>query len=420
MSDWRVVQHYGFGAARVRLCPEPCGLPAPDPWAPGRALRALAAELRAAGVRAGLAGGLRLLPGLALGTALVLALFLTSVREHPDADLRVVRFETPAPKPPPAPPLPEIAPLPEPVPPPPPLPTLAAPVRPPAEPPPVLAQAPRTAPEPPPVRARAPRSAPAAPPRASPLRARPSLPAVPQLARQEPVSRPAAPQRSLPAVPAAPRPDVRIDGVARAEAPPVTLPAPAEPPSPDLASRGSRPLAAPRPALDLAMPASPAPASPASPAPPGAGVRRPQLRPEPSGRAERPQQLAVAALPGAAREASAAVRPAAGRVDREAPELEARRGAAEPRLAGVALGSLAACVSDRREDELKLRVMAERGAAGECASSAGRYRFVETRNLNAFLMWVERAPARPEADRCVELSLALDCLAHSRRRSREI
>jgi hypothetical protein len=106
-------------------------------------------------------------------------------------------------------------------------------------------------------------------------------------------------------------------------------------------------------------------------------------------------------------------------VTREAPTGAARRGASEPRLAGIALGSLAACVSDRREDELKLRVMAERGGAGECSSAAGRYRFVETRNLNAFLMWVERAPTRREADRCAELSFALDCLAR-RRRSREI
>jgi hypothetical protein len=46
----------------------------------------------------------------------------------------------------------------------------------------------------------------------------------------------------------------------------------------------------------------------------------------------------------------------------------------------------------------------------ECISAAGRYRFVETKNLNAFLMWIERAPSRVEADRCVELGLALDCL----------
>ena len=90
-----------------------------------------------------------------------------------------------------------------------------------------------------------------------------------------------------------------------------------------------------------------------------------------------------------------------------------------PNLTGVSLSSLAACVSDRREDELKLEVMAKRGKSTECRSAAGRYRFVETRNLNAFLMWVERAPTRPEADRCVELALAIECLAQKRGRSRE-
>jgi hypothetical protein len=77
----------------------------------------------------------------------------------------------------------------------------------------------------------------------------------------------------------------------------------------------------------------------------------------------------------------------------------------------VPLGSLAACVSDREEDALKQRVIAAAPAAS-CASRAGRYRFVETRNLNAFLMWVERAPGRTEADRCAELRHALECLAH--------
>jgi hypothetical protein len=35
---------------------------------------------------------------------------------------------------------------------------------------------------------------------------------------------------------------------------------------------------------------------------------------------------------------------------------------------------------------------------------------VETKNLNAFLMTIDRAPGRAEADRCVELSYALDCV----------
>ena len=91
----------------------------------------------------------------------------------------------------------------------------------------------------------------------------------------------------------------------------------------------------------------------------------------------------------------------------------ARRGRNRPddRLEGVALSSLAACRSDREEEELKLAVMGAIGSRKECVSENGRYRFVETKNLNAFLMWIERAPSRPQADRCIELRLTLDCLA---------
>ena len=88
-------------------------------------------------------------------------------------------------------------------------------------------------------------------------------------------------------------------------------------------------------------------------------------------------------------------------------------------LDGVPLSSLAACLTDAEEDALKLDVMVARGERPECASAAGRYRFVETKNLNAFLLWVERAPSRKEADRCVELRLALECLrARSQGRTR--
>jgi hypothetical protein len=84
--------------------------------------------------------------------------------------------------------------------------------------------------------------------------------------------------------------------------------------------------------------------------------------------------------------------------------------ASEPRLAGVPLGSLASCVTDREEDALEQQLVALLGQPTECVSPAGRYRFVETRNLNSFLLWVERAPARREADRCVELAFALECI----------
>ena len=74
--------------------------------------------------------------------------------------------------------------------------------------------------------------------------------------------------------------------------------------------------------------------------------------------------------------------------------------------------------SDREEDALKLQVVAKVGAARECVSEAGRYRFVETKNLNAFLMSIERAPTRRETDRCIELRLALECLSARRSEGR--
>jgi hypothetical protein len=86
-------------------------------------------------------------------------------------------------------------------------------------------------------------------------------------------------------------------------------------------------------------------------------------------------------------------------------------------LQGVPLGSLASCVSDREEDRLKQQVVAAVTTQKHCTSRAGTYRFVETKNLNSFLMWIDRAPARAAADRCVELANALDCLA--RQASRE-
>ena len=48
----------------------------------------------------------------------------------------------------------------------------------------------------------------------------------------------------------------------------------------------------------------------------------------------------------------------------------------------------------------------------------GSYRFVETKNLNAFLMWVERSAGRAQADRCQELAFALECLERGGRGSR--
>lgn len=81
-----------------------------------------------------------------------------------------------------------------------------------------------------------------------------------------------------------------------------------------------------------------------------------------------------------------------------------------PELRGVPLASLASCVSDAEEDALKKRLLTTVKAQKTCSSGAGTYRFLQTQNLNAFLMWVERDPGRPPRDRCGELRLALACL----------
>ena len=62
-------------------------------------------------------------------------------------------------------------------------------------------------------------------------------------------------------------------------------------------------------------------------------------------------------------------------------------------------------VTDRK------KVVAAARDRTHCESPAGRYHFVETKNVNAFLMRIERAPRRKSADRCAELTFALDCLS---------
>jgi hypothetical protein len=116
---------------------------------------------------------------------------------------------------------------------------------------------------------------------------------------------------------------------------------------------------------------------------------------------------ASAPVPGATADASA---PTSARAERAAPVRTASAAAPDDNLAPVSLASLAACMTDREEDDLKLQLMQRIGKRTECRSRAGRYRFVETKNLNAFLMWIERAPSRAAVDRCIELRLAIDCL----------
>jgi hypothetical protein len=68
-------------------------------------------------------------------------------------------------------------------------------------------------------------------------------------------------------------------------------------------------------------------------------------------------------------------------------------------------------VSDAREQALKQQVVAAAQKRPLCESPAGRFHLLETKNLNAFLMRIERAPGRAIGDRCRELAHVLDCLA---------
>jgi hypothetical protein len=206
--------------------------------------------------------------------------------------------------------------------------------------------------------------------------------------------------------PAAPRPTLRIDAVAAPAAPPASAPG-------RLQSAATRP-AAPRaaaPSFDLGAPALAAPAAQdtlaSTPAPRAAAPARAGTGTRASPRP--PASLAVPALASALGDFGLEATPVHVAVRGDAARAVAAR-AHEPKLRGVPLGSLASCVSDREEDALKQQLVALVGGPAECVSAAGRYRFVETRNLNAFLLWVERAPQRAAADRCVELSFALECV----------
>jgi hypothetical protein len=95
------------------------------------------------------------------------------------------------------------------------------------------------------------------------------------------------------------------------------------------------------------------------------------------------------------------------------PEGESRGESGDIRpglLQGVPLASLAACESNEREDRLKQRILASVRSTRACESEAGTYHFLQTNNLNAFLMWIEKAPSRHSRNRCGELDLALACL----------
>ncbi len=100
-------------------------------------------------------------------------------------------------------------------------------------------------------------------------------------------------------------------------------------------------------------------------------------------------------------------------------EPAAGRGAGSARgaLSGVPLEALAPCESLAREDELKQTLMRDVAAGRECAGRDGIYRFIETRNVNAFSMGVREPSGRTLGNRCEELERAIACV-HIQRNGR--
>jgi len=218
------------------------------------------------------------------------------------------------------------------------------------------------------------------------------------------------------------------------QAPPPPKPAPKPPvvkPEPLLPAP---PIAPPAPVPALPRVARPAPLRESAARVPAAQIDRMAARPEFSDPAPLATHRAAAAIPRAER----AVRPPPASIDRvavarpeAAPAAPAPRAAPPPaparaerpalmpkaapaprnQLRGVALSELLPCVSDAREQELKQRTVAAAQNRALCESPAGRFHFIETKNVNAFLMRIEQAAGRRSGDRCDELKLALDCIA---------
>lgn len=94
-------------------------------------------------------------------------------------------------------------------------------------------------------------------------------------------------------------------------------------------------------------------------------------------------------------------------------------GSSGPALDGwqeVPLDELPDCSPAGRQDLLKKRILLAVPFQQECSHQGGSYRFVETRNLGAFLMWSRPNPGRMagqprDRDACDVLERALACLA---------
>lgn len=424
MISWRVEQHYGFGAARISIRPEPHRT-MPVGFADG--IGALLGELTEGGPVAAMRRTAGEASAILLSLLILSAVIVTLSRDYSDVSaIEVVFLETPAPKPPVV--IEEPIPIPLEI---------------------VKTQPPKPAAPRPPVQELVERPKPPvveivkAKPRARPK------PVIPQIARLE-TPKPPAPQRVERELRELPRPIERprvVFEAAKSKPPPTPGPPRMDRVTRAPADRANAARIAPR----LDTPAVVAPNRP-SDAPPERAFRvASNSKPRKGGRLRPLPGLAPTTVPSAPAApvalAERAVRQLPKFHERRAPRPTAqlakvapslatpipnlasragRRSPDTPRgpvrskgtgVAGVPLAELAACLSDREEDRLKQAVVAAVTTQEECVSRKGTYRFVETKNLNAFLMWIERAPARPVSDRCEELGYALECLERASRRA---
>jgi hypothetical protein len=182
-------------------------------------------------------------------------------------------------------------------------------------------------------------------------------------------------------------------------------------------TRASSPAAARAP---MPMPAAAAPlGTPDEPRELPAAIRAGPARVQGPSSARRPPPQAAPPPPPSPASARPTAPPVVQRTGAARPAASASRSRADHGIRGVPLASLAACVSDADEERWKRKVLAAVGSREACTSAAGHYRFVETKNLNAFLMWIEVASHRRQGDRCDELSLALACLQGGAGQGRE-
>ena len=401
MSDWRIRKQYGFGAGQVRLSPDSKSLVSP-PISPLSGLAQVGLELRQGGLSRPLKTG-----GTTLGLGLLLLLSLLSGFEADqieETDLQIVALTIPEPLE-------------------------------------VESGSPPSVPE-------VSRSTERATAPAVVARSMPELPQLPAIA--EPVEAATLQAAVIKPEPIreAPRPEIQIAAVAqplelsvevtsrasrvvserfRSESTPAVQ---VDPVARNIEPRPSRTVPVrvarvARPAVEHAPGRSPATVAPVNFAvsssegeADGRLDARPQalrtaaVRDRATVRSRKPAALAATTFsPGKNRASAFQVTQTSGRSLVSAPAFSTPvRSQVDDGLEGVPLSSLAACMSDREEDALKLDLLAAVSRPTECVSPAGRYRFVETKNLNAFLMRIERSPHREEVDRCVELRHALDCL----------